>query len=660
MYVASLRLKNFKCYRGETILELGPIVYAILASDVNDPRVSNWRGKSSLLEAIRYALTGELPKHIRLEDDWITRGEKVGEVELILSSGDRILRSRHLGKSTRLYWNDKAIQGDAQIEITKAIGLSDDDLLNTCYFEQKNIARLVRADASDRIKVVGDWLDLDPIRMMETRARALLSDVEKELHAKNAHVLSQRAIVDDILAELTLPPGAVLTVSDEEPKTWFDLQVESLSSLLEEAEDARDTAEGTLLSFGALERMAGQVDRYNQLTGEIREIEPRVKPKELETFQALEKKTRAKASELQEAKSVIERDVNRRLEVVAGNFDGKCPIMGKACPAQDEVESTVKKSKKETSALRASLSTARDEYTKASNDHWLVQEQISNYQAAKARLDSLKAEHARLAPVFERAAKAKQSERADLEETRNDLQTAKEEVELLRSQIQRLQAFEKQIANAWVKITTAEDEIEVLEKKCATYREALVILGPSGAQRRIAETSLLIIEQGANKLLSMSDIPLTVNMQWSREGGDPARTCATCGWPFPKTSKIKECSKCGSARGKNIINKLEVLLSNWSGAAEDLSGASIQLSASSWLRRRRGSAWSVAMIDEPFGALDAAKCVSFANHLASMLRSQYGFEQAFIIAHHSNVLDALPGRIFITGDGECSTAKVLS
>jgi len=56
------------------------------------------------------------------------------------------------------------------------------------------------------------------------------------------------------------------------------------------------------------------------------------------------------------------------------------------------------------------------------------------------------------------------------------------------------------------------------------------------------------------------------------------------------------------------------------------------------------------MLDEPFGQMDAANRRAFAGHLPAILR-QSGFGQAFVIAHHSSVLDALPGRIEIESDG---------
>jgi hypothetical protein len=97
-----------------------------------------------------------------------------------------------------------------------------------------------------------------------------------------------------------------------------------------------------------------------------------------------------------------------------------------------------------------------------------------------------------------------------------------------------------------------------------------------------------------------------VTARWSREGDDLATVCEACGTAFPKSRKVKECARYGGARGPNLIEKLELDLSDRSGAAEDLVGGAMQFAAAAWLRRERGVAWSTAFLDEPFGSLDEA------------------------------------------------------
>jgi DNA repair exonuclease SbcCD ATPase subunit len=190
-------------------------------------------------------------------------------------------------------------------------------------------------------------------------------------------------------------------------------------------------------------------------------------------------------------------------------------------------------------------------------------------------------------------------------------------------------------------------ELATIKDRIRTKREAVEILGRRGAQRRIAEAALSEVEEGANALLSRAGIDLSVKFRWDRETGGLATTCDVCGSPFPSSTRIRECSKCQSPRGPKIDERLDVLLSDRSGAADDLAGLAISLSVSSMLRAERGSHWGVVCLDEPFAALDRANRKSLARGLISALVGSW--EQALVIAHDDATMDGMPNRIVITG-----------
>lgn len=201
-----------------------------------------------------------------------------------------------------------------------------------------------------------------------------------------------------------------------------------------------------------------------------------------------------------------------------------------------------------------------------------------------------------------------------------------------------------------------DEEAKVIDDNLRLARAALTILGKQGAQRKIAEEVLGHIENEANAMLADAAIPLTVHVQWSREGQGLARACEACGASFPASAKIKACTRCNAPRGPQMQNKLDFVLSDQSGAAEDLAGIAVQLAASAWLREDRKSDWEPIVIDEAFGQLDAANRRSLAQHLGQLI----GGKQALIIAHHAQVLDALPGRIVISRGKDASTVRVVA
>ncbi len=143
-------------------------------------------------------------------------------------------------------------------------------------------------------------------------------------------------------------------------------------------------------------------------------------------------------------------------------------------------------------------------------------------------------------------------------------------------------------------------------------------------------------------------------LRWAREGEGLATQCGECGYPFPKSQKVKSCERCQASRGPKLVEKLTVELSDRSGAAEDLGGMAVLLGASAWLRHKRGAAWSSVFLDEPLGALDLANRKAFGSYIAGMLRGRQGFEQAFCIAHTRDSMDALPNRIEIVAEGKWS------
>ncbi len=204
-----------------------------------------------------------------------------------------------------------------------------------------------------------------------------------------------------------------------------------------------------------------------------------------------------------------------------------------------------------------------------------------------------------------------------------------------------------------LRVTQEAAAAEIGTEERATKLARTSVLVYRAAQRVVAESTMQLVEQGANRVLSDSGIDLGVKVTWAREGNGPAKSCDQCGAGFPVSAKVKVCGACGSKRGKHTVEKLEIGTTDQSGAAEDLAGIAIRLAVSAWLRQRRQAGWSMAAIDEPFGALDGANKRALSQHLVTMLTGAgYGFEQAFVVGHERAIMDALPNRIELIGTRE--------
>lgn len=644
MRIASVTLHNWMCFAGQQTINLDNKAYAVIAQRPDDPERSNWSGKTAFLEAMRFALTGWLNKDRGPgAKSWITDGEKEGGVTVVLDDGTTITRHRKRSTTVTLSLPETKhesiqLKGDeAQAAIDRIIGLDANDFPVTCYFQQRQMARFILDEPSERMAYVSAWLRLEALEEsegeMSSKVSALISEIDP---------LRLRMSVLETEVQRAAPTAEELTdMSAQRIAIEAELTaVRKKYAQFTESQQAQDT----IRRFDAL------VAEGRTLKAEIDAVDTRA----LEVaYDAAESVLKAVEAEI----AVTAEDMRAKRDR-GHDFDGKCPVIDSPCPARDHVNAC---SKERTQLFNVAIKTnqvAKAKLEAAQAAERAARQQLQAQQRRIERIDNIRDQAKRLQPAYIELKKLPPPpDREEIE------QEAKEVQQRLQSVVEKETAVK--MAIDVVKRHVAEHErIEAqlvgLEKQLAVYREAAAIFGKQGAQRRVAETALAEIEQAANESLAECGIDLKVEIQWAREGSQIAKTCDSCGKPFPTSARIKTCDRCGAARGPNYVNKLEVVLSDRSGAAEDLAGATIQLAASNWLRSDRDSQWSTAFIDEPFGQLDASNRRVFAAHLATLLGSRYSFSQSFVIAHHSSVLDALPGRILIENDGKHSKIRVVS
>lgn len=644
MRIAKLRMYNFVCFAGDTELALEPKAYAVIAQNTLDVDRSNWSGKSTLLESILLAICGR--HRYRLEDDWITRGATTGSVEVVFDDGVTVKRSRKRGVRTELQVTrgDMDIAKDAaQAWLESWIGLSEEDLLATCVFEQRQIAKLILTDPSDRMAIVSRWFAMDKLVDGEDRARVLSTSLAEEL-AKLEQVSEMlEADLATIVASFSTPPD-----------------VAQLGAVYADAKTKQDAAAQALSVWKQVGEATERKARFDVLVKEGNALRDLVNAA-VETVAGMSSAESDAAIEKIDGEiAVLEQSIRVLKRVGAGTFDGACPVLsGFACPATLRINAKREEAGQQISTAAKTLEALSTDRRTHADAVSLVRSKQAEVERLRGRLESMK----RDALALHEKVKADEvflGLHTDPNVLRQALADATVEVELAYQAKLRAENFYRQRDTQTQKLMDAKTKIADMRPKQALQNACVQIFGKNGAQRRVAESSLSRIEQGANALLSTSAIPLSVAVQWSREGGALAKTCDTCGFPFPASAKIKACTKCATTRGLNQINKLEFQLSDRSGAAEDLAGISIQLAASAWLRAKRGSNWGVALLDEPFGQLDAYNRKAMGLQIANMLSGQYGFEQSFLVAHHAEALDALPGRIQITRDGATSKVRVVS
>lgn len=678
--IERLRLLNWKPFRGEHILDLEAKPYAVFAREAGNAERSNALGKSSLVEAVDFALYGRLADEFKARKrGWISRGEKSGEVDLSLSDGSRIVRSQSLSGSERLWYfppgaPDKgAVQAAAQQRIDELVGLSRDDFAATRYFRQGEMARLITLDPGPRLDLVAGWLRLGPLQECEDESSGVLRDIARRRDAASAEARAaedaevaeyRRAGLEDAFALGSGPRDLELAVAYEvgrqvTAQAAIDASQEALAKDAER-EGARAAAEayervvadgtrigaevGGLVAGAGLAQVGGKLDRA--------------------TIEAALVVLRGRVSETDEASrsalntaGLAKEESRAKVALVTGQFDGRCPLLGEECPAREHVERRGRTMHAEDRKANDAYLQARDVSAAADGARREAARRLEDLESKARRLGELRAEAARLKPAHERwqalseHAGETAASRAALEQGRAELRSAQEREAVLRGCERGVEASRERAA-------AARGEAERLERSVRVAAAAVAIFGRGGAQRRMAEDALTEIQDRACEMLAGTGITLSVEVRWSREGSGVAATCAACGEPFPRSEKVKACARCCADRGPLIINRLEIEPSAQSGGARDLCGIFVQLAAAEWLVADRESRWGTAMLDEPTASLDADRRRALASHLPAILRES-GCSQALVIAHTREILGSLPGQIEVLSEGGWSKARVV-
>lgn len=650
LYFSALRLTSFLPYRGEHQVDLGPGAFALVAERDGDPRRSNAQGKSALLWALRFVLTGDHP--MRTEDEWITRGEQEGGVDAELSDGTFASRWRRRGTRRRgdppllkvLSADGREMLDDeAQAHLDRIVGLSPKEQRTTWWCEQGKADLLVNGDPGEATADVVRWCGVEPVR----RAAKRVSDDLRRLLADDARLIAVAEQARAEAAAIAEPPGG--WDADDASRAR---RVEDLRSL---ADADRSEAERALARRKILEDAA----RHEQLSQEearLRLVPPLPAEGDLEACQR-------GFDELRASERVLEHEERERARLARGEFDGVCPVGGIECPAKERLNADARAARERLDDTRRRLAIARrDGDAKGASLSGMRTAQQAAARA-RARLDVISPEVAQLQPAADAVAAmslaelgpaagepASEGQPAPLEEQLRGAERALAEVRALRA---RLAAAEARAADA-------EARRAALAPDIAARREALQVLGPSGAQRRLVDGFLDRVGSRACEDLAAAGIDMRVSFSWQRELADLADACAQCGQPLPSSRKVRACEACGAERGRKIEQKLRCEVWPKSGGMDALAGIGVRLSSMAWLRARRGSSWSAVAFDEPLAAVDAHNRMLVGYHLAAMLSGRYGIDQAFVSAHDPGLLSALPRRLVVRGSERGSSLEVVA
>lgn len=654
LYVKAIRLMNWQRFHGQHVVELEPTVYAVTAEHEEHAGRSNWLGKSSFLGVIPFAFFGW---HTRpREDAWITDGEDEGGVAVTLSDGTTVQRARTRGKATRLVLRradgTQAHGDEAEREIAERVGLTQADFFSTSFFVQKAIGQFVTMQPSKRQELVAGWLDLGPLRAAEEWAREQLDEAAtRESKAREAHTGWEREAKS--IEQAFGQPGGAMQV-----EATIEQFIADREAALKEAQERA----GAARAVGQVQRQRQAIEQavalVNRTAAELGAAEQEAAGIDRLVLQAALDGARETEARARSSRDEAARDEADRRRLLVAGFDGRCPVAQIECPATAVINARREEAKERHAGAKKVLEGRVEYHAIAAGS---VREHEQAVRAADMKTHALR-ERRR---AYEAAVQAEQA-----------LGPMPPEVNVTESPEQldaRVRDLAREIESATAMLTryrTAQGQLIVEEmaafgsaKEVALYGLAARLLGrgEGGAQREVALSALGAIEASTNASLAAAGVELSVSLRWGTESStELAGHCGGCGASLPASKRVKSCPRCGATRGAKLDEKLDFVLSDRSGAAEDLAGFHLQIAAAAWLYGRRGVPWRVIAVDEPFGALDEAHRRSMGSHVAGLLRSRYAFEQAFVIAHDTASTDAMPARIRIIAGRDGSRIEVES
>ncbi|MHC1579187.1 MAG: AAA family ATPase [Candidatus Alkanophagales archaeon] len=333
MIIKSVELRNFLSHeRTEVHFPLGVTV-------IVGP---NGAGKSSILDAMLFALFRERARGERLED-LIRRGADTSRVKLVFEEGgveyvvERTLSRRGRGGS-RSQFRSQSRARDAQLrrsgsrgglvegqravseEILRTLGMDKDEVLNSIFVRQGEIAAIIEAEPAKRKELFGKLLGLEKLEKAYDGMKAVIDhfrsrlDELREPLAELKALQERRAQLDAEIRELELRIEGL-----EADFRECERRFEAARAALEAAEERRGEYErvrgelraleerATLLSREA-ERLAGELGEAEAASERIKALEP-----EVSKIQILESLLLAKAavSNLRTREEVLTRELER-------------------------------------------------------------------------------------------------------------------------------------------------------------------------------------------------------------------------------------------------------------------------------------------------------------------------------------------------------------
>lgn len=655
MYILrDLYIKNFKCYRGEHTIDISKNKKSIglVGSYIDTEGRSNWSGKSSFGDVLRYLIFGKCGIK---NQNLISWGEDELEVEgtlLNVIDGEMITINRkvHSNGKTSTLIDDRDTSRRGQEWLQEKIGITYDEWLVTSFFEQDDTLRFCKMGPSEKRAEIQKWLEKTYWEKAREKAKSKLDELKKELDKQNVIIdTTEIKDKDTLLDDITLLENEIkelLEKYDKEQKLLKDkrsIEVEC-SCLM----DSIKTNRKRLLTWMRLEDLIEKENHYKS---------------EYELYKKLEverESIRNKVSDQQAIVNTITKKGKELKKKLSEQFNGICPLDNKQCPRKSEIDQTeylqeqrnelAKEYKKENALLESYKEEMRS-----------FNEEFSKYKDAKFKLGETTKELDTLLSYEEYDSMGE----IDNLDQLNHLIDAYANIDDIQSNVSYSTISYKQnrLGHLQHELESNDNNIKKkkqVEKKKKEYSKDIKIyqflnysFSKEGIPSAIVNMALEKIKKSANRTLKSLGTGLEIRFSTDKETKTKSNVCYTCGETFKP--KKRKCHGCGSDRPYKISQDLniEVFVNGTWGSFESQSGGCkvlvatmIRFAVSKMARESGKSKLLVGFIDEVLGSLDPVNKVALARCLIT--DNDLGISQRFMVTHDENIQSMFSDTLKIT------------
>jgi len=651
----SISLKNFKCFYGDHFITFPKGLINIRGKINGNEEMSNRSGKSSFLEAIRFALFREAAyKYTSLEETSMS-------VELSINNNS----FKH-NESASYVNEEKVLMAASKAASETLIGINEKMFLCTIGAFSDNLYGFLELKPKDQKDLLLNnfnnssyvWEDM----------QSVLRDKVEDLNNKRNTIKMRISVYEERMAEVSLDMY-------KDKKEQLEAKIEGMSYELKSREDSAKQYmnEYKYLVTGLSElkkekedfmfkkeRQIEKTKLIEKYKEEISDINSKLK--DYYTVPAYDKRI-SKATKEKHNLEFCETDLNTKIKAYIGS-NKKCPILNEVCPYQAKLDDSFNDWQSQLTSITRKLTESIDNL----NVDKKIREEVSRYNS---RLHSLSQNVETLKVELKEL-----ESNTDISVVLDGIDTMEDKLEFLskivdteytanlndnlfkiKEQLQIVNNILTDYKTASKEVTELNKELYKLDVKLKNYTTALKLVSPRGIPYLLLTKVLEELEMYTNRFLEKVGMKVYVNGYLELKSLEDY--CSNDGYKFKRNDIV--CPMCNSTRENKLQEEITVTSADtgvvWqseSSGGKALIALAVRFALLAMAKERKCIA-DFMILDEIFTNLD------LRNKLATLemikeAAEELDIKQIFIVTH-DELKDIIPTTFIVNNVGGRSTIK---